>query len=115
MGKHGTYTGSGMPGQPSHRPNIYPDGDLTEDGLLGKLRTAYNIEARAGHGAEHLALWRIGIVDYGHRLKVVYEDGDGNNWYDTLFRESDGRVVTETEHILGRGWRGKCRHGRAKK
>lgn len=105
MDEQGTY---------GSRPVPYPEGNLTAQELFVKLRTSYNTEARAGHGAEHLAMHRVGFVDYGKRVMVVYEDEEGNAWHDTLYREPDGRIVSETEHIFGAGWRDKFRRGAKK-
>lgn len=42
--------------------------EYTQEELKEKLKTAYNVEARAGHKKDHLSINLIGTVKRGSRL-----------------------------------------------
>lgn len=48
--------------------------EYTQEELKEKLKTAYNVEARAGHKKDHLSIKLIGTVKRGSRLYDLYED-----------------------------------------
>lgn len=81
----------------------YPEDGVSTEELVDKLPGAYSIEARAGWEAEHLPYRKIGMIDRGVRITVLYEDVDGNIWYETKFRAEDGTLVSDTDYIFGRG------------
>lgn len=80
----------------------YPEDGVTTEELMDKLPSAYSFEARAGWEAEHLPYRKLGMIDRGVRLTVLYEDAGGNVWYKTRYRMEDGAIVSDTEYILGR-------------
>lgn len=74
--------------------------EYTKEDLEEKLKTAYNIEARAGHKKEHPSTTMIGTVRRKNKLYDVYQDSDGNYWYAVRFATDRG-AVSEFEYIFG--------------
>lgn len=74
--------------------------EYTQEELEEKLKTAYNIEARAGHKKEHLSINQIGTVKRGNRLYDLYEDTGKSYWYSMRFITDHG-IVSEFEYIFG--------------
>lgn len=75
--------------------NIYAEKELKE-----KLKTAYNFEARAGHGKENLPTVQIGTVKRGNRLYDLYEDSSNSVWFKERVITDHG-IVSEFEAIFG--------------
>ena len=79
--------------------------NLVQRALEDKLRGAYSIESRAGHepGLERLPVMLIGTVfrKAAGRLYELYEDTEGNLWYQVRIRKN-GEWLTETEAVFGK-------------
>ena len=74
--------------------------EYTQEELKEKLKTAYNVEARAGHKKDHLSINLIGTVKRGSRLYDLYEDTGNSCWYSLRFITDHG-IVSEYEYIFG--------------
>lgn len=74
--------------------------EYTQEELKEKLKTAYNVEARAGHKKDHLSINLIGTVKRGSRLYDLYEDTGNSYWYSLRFITDHG-IVSEYEYIFG--------------
>lgn len=74
--------------------------EYTAEELEAKLKTAYNMEARAGHKKEHLPIALIGTVKRGTELYDLYEDSGNSCWFITRYITPDG-IISEFEHIFG--------------
>lgn len=74
--------------------------EYTQEELEEKLKTVYNIEARAGHKKDHLPINMIGTVKRENRLYDVYQDSGNNYWYSQRFITDRG-IVSEFEFIFG--------------
>lgn len=74
--------------------------EYTQEELKEKLKTAYNVEARAGHKKDHLSINLIGTVKRDNRLYDLYEDTGNSYWYSLRFITDHG-IVSEYEYIFG--------------
>lgn len=72
--------------------------EYTQEELKEKLKTAYNVEARAGHKKDHLSINLIGTVKRGSRLYDLYEDTGNSYWYSLRFilQNASGQKGTAT-------------------
>ena len=61
--------------------------EYTQEELKEKLKTAYNVEARAGHKKDHLSINLIGTVKRGSRYSLRFITDHG--------------IVSEYEYIFG--------------
>lgn len=74
--------------------------EYTQEELEEKLKTAYNIESRAGHKKDHLSITMVGTVKRENRLYDLYQDSGNSFWYSLRFITDHG-IVSEFEYIFG--------------
>lgn len=69
-----------------------------------KRSECWSFESMEGHGAEGRKVEYIGsdIPATEGRVNHYYRDSEGAYWYETGWRESDGRIVSMDVHIFGR-------------
>lgn len=69
-----------------------------------KRSECWSLESMEGHEAEGRKVEYIGsdIPNKEGYVKHYYRDSAGAYWYETGWRESDGRIVSMDVHIFGR-------------
>lgn len=68
-----------------------------------KLARAWSLENIHQHKKEVEGLTYIGSKICGARVYCVYEDTDGDTWYETNYLDAaTGEIMTEEEKIFGR-------------
>ena len=68
-----------------------------------KFAKAWSLENIYQHKEEVENLTYIGIKTCGTRVYFLYEDADGDIWYETHYLDAaTGEIITEEEKIFGR-------------